>query len=215
MLWRCCCSLSTYVAHVFSARQARLMSHLLNPGLCDQLKKGKFVEKPFWGIDLGSEHEKYLTNHFSCPVIVYNYPKSFKSFYMKQNDDGRTVQAMDVLVPGVRCSREQLEPPAPNLTCQLVLHVPACMCWAVRVVQIGELMGGSAREDDLEKLERLMAEKGVPKDGLQWYLDLRRYGTCPHAGFGLGFERLVMYVTGVANIRDVIPYPRYPGHASD
>ncbi|KAA0168863.1 hypothetical protein FNF31_00024 [Cafeteria roenbergensis] len=143
------------------------------------LKKAKFSIKPSWGMDMRSEHERYLTDvMFKKPVIVNNYPKDIKAFYMRANDDGRTVQAMDVLVP-----------------------------------RIGELMGGSVREERLDVLEKRMEEMDVPKDNMQWYLDLRRFGTVPHAGFGLGFERLVMYVTGMENIRDVIPFPRYPGHA--
>mmetsp|Transcript_19201 Transcript_19201/g.67772 ORF Transcript_19201/g.67772 Transcript_19201/m.67772 type:complete len:753 (-) Transcript_19201:131-2389(-) len=144
------------------------------------LKKAKFDEKPFWGIDLGSEHERYLTDViFNKPVIVTDYPKGIKAFYMKLSEDGKTVRAMDILVP-----------------------------------RIGELVGGSQREEKLEVLEARMEEMGVEKEALQWYLDLRRYGSVPHSGFGLGFERLVMYVTGMAHIRDVIPFPRWPGHAS-
>lgn len=141
--------------------------------------KGKYIfEHPiFWGVDMASEHERYLTEKiFKKPVIVYNYPKSIKSFYMKQNhseDAGlETVQAMDILVPG-----------------------------------IGELVGGSMREDSYDKLADIMAEKGIEID---WYLDLRKYGSVPHGGFGLGFERLIQLVTGLANIRDVIPFPRSP-----
>lgn len=139
-----------------------------------QEKKVKFKELPYWGIDLGSEHERYLAEKvYGGPVIVYDYPKSFKAFYMKQNDDGKTVQAMDMLVPG-----------------------------------IGELIGGSAREEDLDKLDAMLAEKGLNPEDYWWYRDLRKYGTQPHGGFGLGFERLVMMATGVENIRDVIPFPR-------
>lgn len=143
------------------------------------LKKAKFEVKPVWGEDLRTEHEKWLTDVvFQKPVIVTDYPRSFKAFYMRANDDGKTVQAMDILVP-----------------------------------RIGEIIGGSVREERLEVLEARMDEMDVPKDGMQWYLDLRKYGSVPHAGFGMGFERLVMYVTGMANIRDVIPFPRFPGHA--
>jgi asparaginyl-tRNA synthetase len=144
-----------------------------------ELEKHPFEFKPFWGCDLQSEHEKYLTEQvFSGPVIVTGYPKEIKAFYMKLNDDGKTVRAMDVLVP-----------------------------------RLGEIIGGSQREENLEKLEARMAELGMNSENYQWYLDLRRYGTAPHSGFGLGFERLVQYVTGMANIRDVIPYPRAAGQA--
>ena len=140
-------------------------------------KKKKFqylVDK--WGVDLQSEHERYLVEkHFKKPVILTDYPKEIKSFYMRQNDDGKTVAAMDILFPG-----------------------------------IGEIIGGSQREERLEKLETRMNEIGIPLDELSWYLDTRRFGSCPHAGFGLGFERLVLFVTGMTNIRDVIPFPRTP-----
>jgi len=129
-----------------------------------------------WGVDLQSEHERYLTDEvFSGPVIVTDYPEGIKAFYMRLNDDEKTVAAMDVLVP-----------------------------------KIGEIIGGSQREERLEVLERRIDRDGIPKKTLQWYLDLRRFGTAPHAGFGLGFERLVQYITGMANIRDVIPCPRSP-----
>jgi asparaginyl-tRNA synthetase len=132
-----------------------------------------------WGTDLQSEHERYLVEkHFKKPVILTDYPKEIKAFYMRQNDDGKTVRAMDVLFPG-----------------------------------IGEMVGGSQREERLDKLEQRMDEMGIPKDELWWYLDTRRFGACPHAGFGLGFERLVLFVTGMGNIRDVIPFPRYPKNA--
>lgn len=132
-----------------------------------------------WGTDLQSEHERYLVEkHFKKPVILTNYPKEIKSFYMRQNDDGKTVAAMDILFPG-----------------------------------IGEIIGGSQREERLDKLEQRMDEMGIPKDELWWYLDTRRFGACPHAGFGLGFERLVLFVTGMGNIRDVIPFPRFPKNA--
>lgn len=147
---------------------------LLKP---EHQKKGNFVEKVYWGCDLASEHERYITEQvFKKPVIVTNYPKEIKAFYMKLDEDGRTVRAMDVLVP-----------------------------------KIGEIIGGSQREDDLDKIKKRMKEMNVSEEPLWWYLDLRRYGSVPHAGFGLGFERLVMYVTGIENIRDSIPFPRYPG----
>jgi len=143
-------------------------------------KKKKF-QYPIegWGTDLQSEHERYLVEkHFKKPVILTDYPKQIKAFYMRQNDDGKTVRAMDILFPG-----------------------------------IGEIVGGSQREERLDKLEQRMDEMGVPKDELWWYLDTRRFGACPHAGFGLGFERLVQFVTGMGNIRDVIPFPRFPKNA--
>ena len=134
-----------------------------------------------WGTDLASEHERWLTEtlHGGTPVIVYDYPKAIKAFYMRLNDDGRTVAAMDVLVPGV-----------------------------------GELVGGSQREDRLAVLEARITEAGMPLEPYGPYLDLRRYGTVPHAGFGVGFERLVQFVCGLDNIRDAIPFPRWPGHAA-
>jgi len=132
-----------------------------------------------WGTDLQSEHERYLVEkHFKKPVILTDYPKEIKSFYMRQNEDGKTVAAMDILFPG-----------------------------------IGEIVGGSQREERLDKLEERMDDLGIPKDELWWYLDTRRFGACPHAGFGLGFERLVLFVTGMGNIRDVIPFPRFPKNA--
>jgi len=141
-------------------------------------KKFQFVIEGF-GADLQSEHERYLVEkHFKKPVILIDYPKEIKSFYMRQNDDGKTVAAMDILFPG-----------------------------------IGEIVGGSQREERLDKLEQRMEEMDIPKEELDWFLDTRRYGSCPHAGFGLGFDRLVLFVTGMANIRDVIPFPRYPGSA--
>ena len=133
----------------------------------------------YWGMDMQTEHERYLAEkHFGRPVCVYDYPKEIKAFYMKQNDDGKTVAAVDVLVPG-----------------------------------IGELIGGSQREDDLQKLEARMDELGLDKESYWWYLELRKYGSAPHSGFGLGFERLIMYLTGVSNIRDVLPFPRTTGSA--
>ncbi|MBS1631036.1 MAG: asparagine--tRNA ligase [Bacteroidetes bacterium] len=143
-------------------------------------KKKKF-QYPItgWGMDLQSEHERYLVEkHFKKPVILYNYPKEIKAFYMRQNDDGKTVAAMDILAPG-----------------------------------IGEIVGGSQREERLEKLEQRMQELKIPGKELWWYLDIRKYGTVPHAGFGLGFERMVQFVTGMTNIRDVIAFPRTPGNA--
>lgn len=131
-----------------------------------------------WGIDLQAEHEKYLTEHLGGPVFVINYPKEIKAFYMKANEDGRTVRAMDMLVP-----------------------------------RLGELVGGSEREDRHDVLVGRIKDANLPLEHYDWYLDLRKYGSVPHSGFGLGFERLLMYVTGISNIRDVIPYPRYPGHA--
>ncbi len=145
------------------------------------LKKAtkKFEYPVEWGIDLHSEHERYLAEeHFKAPVVVKNYPRDIKAFYMKQNDDGKTVAAMDVLAPG-----------------------------------IGEIIGGSQREDNLEKLDKRMDELGMNKDSYWWYRDLRRYGSVPHSGFGLGFERLIVYITGVGNVRDVIPFPRTPHSA--
>ena len=142
-------------------------------------KKKKFQYNVQWGIDMQSEHERYLVEkHFKKPVIVTGYPKEIKAFYMRQNDYGKTVAAMDILVPG-----------------------------------IGELVGGSQREERLDKLTQRMHEMHIPTDEMFWYLDTRRYGTVPHAGFGLGFERLVLFVTGMTNIRDVIPFPRTPKNA--
>lgn len=136
----------------------------------------KFEFPVEWGSDIQTEHERYLSEVvFGKPVFVTNYPKEIKAFYMKQNDDGKTVAATDLLVPG-----------------------------------IGELIGGSQREDDIEKLKTRMKELGLKEEDYWWYLDLRRYGSAPHAGFGLGFERMMMYLTGMANIRDVIPFPRTP-----
>ena len=141
--------------------------------------KEKFEFPVKWGMDLQSEHERYLTEkHVKRPVIVLNYPKDIKAFYMRVNDDGRTVAAMDVLAPG-----------------------------------IGEIIGGSQREERLGVLDTRMAERGIDKDHYAWYRDLRRCGTVPHAGFGLGFERTLAYVTGLSNVRDVIPFPRTPGNA--
>lgn len=143
-------------------------------------KSGKTWEFPVaWGSDLQSEHERYLVEqHFKCPVILHDYPRTLKPFYMRVNDDGKTVRAMDVLVPGV-----------------------------------GEIIGGSQREERLDILEQRMREQGLDPHGYQWYSDLRRYGTVPHAGFGLGLERVILFLSGMANIRDVIPFPRTPGNA--
>ena len=142
-------------------------------------KKFDFVIEE-WGADLQSEHERYLVEkHFKKPVILYNYPKDIKSFYMKVNEDNKTVRAMDILFPG-----------------------------------IGEIIGGSEREENLDTLVTRMKELDIPQDELYWYLDIRKYGSCPHSGYGLGFERMVQFVTGMANIRDVIPFPRTPGNAA-
>ncbi|TXH31299.1 MAG: asparagine--tRNA ligase [Cyclobacteriaceae bacterium] len=143
-------------------------------------KKKKFqylIEN--WGVDLQSEHERYLVEkHFKKPVILYNYPAEIKAFYMRQNEDGKTVAAMDVLFPG-----------------------------------IGEIIGGSQREERYDRLVKRVNELGLPEKELWWYLDLRKFGSAPHSGFGLGFERLMLFVTGMTNIRDVIPFPRFPGSA--
>ncbi|MEG3134149.1 asparagine--tRNA ligase [Rouxiella sp. T17] len=140
----------------------------------------KFENEVSWGVDLSSEHERYLAEqHFKAPVVVKNYPKDIKAFYMRMNDDGKTVAAMDVLAPG-----------------------------------IGEIIGGSQREERLDALDARLEEMGLNKEDYWWYRDLRRYGTVPHSGFGLGFERLVAYVTGVQNVRDVIPFPRTPRSAT-
>ncbi len=143
-------------------------------------KSGQTFEYPTaWGNDLQSEHERYLTEkHFKQPVILYDYPRTIKPFYMRVNDDGRTVRAMDVLVP-----------------------------------KVGEIIGGSQREERLDILEGRMKEQGLEPESYWWYLDLRRYGTVPHAGFGLGLERILLFITGMQNIRDVIPFPRTPGSA--
>jgi asparaginyl-tRNA synthetase len=144
------------------------------------MKSGETFEFPVeWGIDLQSEHERYLTEkQFKKPVILTDYPRGIKAFYMKLNDDGKTVRAMDVLMP-----------------------------------KIGEIIGGSQREDRLEVLEERMGDQGLSAEEYWWYLDLRRYGSVPHAGFGLGLERTVQFVTGMGNIRDVIPFPRTPKSA--
>ena len=140
----------------------------------------KFENKVAWGVDLNSEHERYLAEeHFKAPVVIKNYPKDIKSFYMRLNDDGKTVAAMDILAPG-----------------------------------IGEIIGGSQREERLDVLDKRLAEMNLDPADYSWYRDLRRYGTVPHSGFGLGFERLVAYATGMQNVRDVIPFPRTPNNAS-
>lgn len=139
-----------------------------------------FENDVYWGVDMSSEHERYLAEeHFKAPVVVKNYPKAIKAFYMRENEDGKTVAAMDVLAPG-----------------------------------IGEIIGGSQREERLDRLDARFDELGMNKEDYWWYRDLRRYGTVPHAGFGLGFERLVSYVTGVSNIRETIPFPRTPRSAT-
>jgi asparaginyl-tRNA synthetase len=139
----------------------------------------KFEYPVKWGSDLQSEHERFLVEkYYKKPVIVTNYPKEIKAFYMKQNDDGKTVRAMDVLFP-----------------------------------RIGEIIGGSQREEDYDKLLARIREMGIPEKEMWWYLDTRKFGTVPHSGFGLGFERLILFVTGMLNIRDVIPFPRTPKNA--
>jgi len=155
--------------------------HLTYSEVVEELLKAteKFEYPVTWGIDLQSEHERYLTEKvYNCPLIVTDYPAAIKPFYMRLNEDGKTVAAMDILVPG-----------------------------------IGEIVGGSQREERLDMLQKRMKEAGIDTNEYDWYLDLRRYGTVPHAGFGLGFERLVQFVTGMSNIREVIPFPRTPGFA--
>ncbi|MCK4991238.1 MAG: asparagine--tRNA ligase, partial [Bacteroidales bacterium] len=144
------------------------------------MKADKKFEFPVeWGLDLQSEHERYLVEqHFKCPVILTDYPRDIKAFYMKQNDDDKTVRAMDVLFP-----------------------------------MIGEIIGGSQREEELVSLQNRMKEMNIPEDELWWYLETRKFGTVEHSGFGLGFERLIMFITGMSNIRDVIPFPRTPKSA--
>jgi asparaginyl-tRNA synthetase len=138
----------------------------------------KFEFKVDWGTDLQSEHERFLTeDHFKSPVILYDYPRTIKPFYMRVNEDGKTVRAMDVLVP-----------------------------------RVGEIIGGSEREYRLDLLEERMKEQNLDMEAYRWYADLRRYGTVPHSGFGLGLERALMFITGIANIRDVLPFPRTPGN---
>jgi len=144
-------------------------------------KSGQKFEFPVsWGVDIQTEHERFLVEkHFKKPVIVRDYPKVIKAFYMKQNDDGKTVRGMDVLFP-----------------------------------KIGEIIGGSQREEDYDKLLRRITELGLPAKDLWWYLETRKFGSAPHSGFGLGFERLLLFITGMGNIRDVIPFPRFPKNAS-
>ncbi len=144
-------------------------------------QSGQKFEFPVeWGSDLQSEHERYLVEkHFKKPVILTDYPKEIKAFYMKQNDDGKTVRAMDVLFP-----------------------------------KIGEIIGGSEREADYDKLNKRIEEMNIPKEDMWWYLETRKFGSVPHSGFGLGFERLVVFITGMSNIRDVIPFPRTPKNAN-
>ncbi|MDR0376973.1 MAG: asparagine--tRNA ligase [Spirochaetaceae bacterium] len=184
----CAGDLAFFDAHIEKGISKTLKSvaessfaHITYTDAVKELEKNAsaFEFKPFWGCDLQSEHEKFLTEKIACgPVIVTDYPREIKAFYMKQNDDGRTVRAMDVLVP-----------------------------------RLGEIIGGSEREENLKTLEDRMTCLGMDKAAYAWYLDLRRYGSIPHSGFGLGFERLMQYVTGMSNIRDVIPYPRAVGQA--
>ena len=165
------------LSHVVNSKFARVSY----TDAIDILQKAdKQFEYPVhWGMDIQTEHERYLAEeHFGCPVCVFNYPKDIKAFYMRQNDDGKTVAAVDVLVPG-----------------------------------IGELIGGSQREERLDVLTARIEELGLDMNSYWWYLELRKYGTTPHAGFGLGFERLIMYLTGISNIRDVLPFPRTTGSA--
>jgi asparaginyl-tRNA synthetase len=169
---------------VLTRLQAILDKQFLRVSYTDAIdvlfKSGRTWEFPVaWGNDLQAEHEKYLTEeHFRSPIILYDYPRTLKPFYMRVNDDERTVRAMDVLVPGV-----------------------------------GEIIGGSQREERLEVLESRMREQGLDPESYSWYLDLRRYGTVSHSGFGLGLERVLLFLTGMANIRDVVPFPRTPGNA--
>ncbi|WP_111307715.1 asparagine--tRNA ligase [Confluentibacter sediminis] len=151
---------------------------ILRDSTPNKKKKFKYIIED-WGADLQSEHERFLVEkHFKCPVILYDYPANIKAFYMRLNDDGKTVRAMDILFPG-----------------------------------IGEIVGGAQREERLDVLKKKMAAIHIPEEDLWWYLDLRKYGTAVHSGFGLGFERLVMFATGMSNIRDVIPFPRTPQNA--
>ena len=159
--------------HVLNSKAVRITHHEAIEVLINSGKK--FENEPKYGEDLATEHEKYLTSYYNSPVFVKDWPKEIKAFYMRLNDDNKTVGAVDLLVP-----------------------------------QAGELMGGSQREERLDVLVNKMNELGVPTDGMDWYLNLRKYGGCVHSGFGMGFERLIMYLTGVENIRDVIPYPRTP-----
>ncbi len=170
--------LTSRLRHVAESKFIRLTYtegvEILEAAVASGAKKFEFPVG--WGLDLQSEHERYLVEeHFKCPVILTDYPKEIKSFYMKMNEDGKTVRGMDVLFP-----------------------------------KIGEIIGGSERESNLDILLSRMDEIGIPQENMQWYLDTRRFGTAPHSGFGLGFERLILFVTGMANIRDVIPFPRTP-----
>jgi len=170
--------LTQRIQHVVNSDFARV-TYTEAIKILENVKDFTFEMPVSWGIDLASEHERYLAErHYVRPVIVYNYPKEIKAFYMRLNEDGKTVAAMDVLVPGV-----------------------------------GELIGGSQREERWDMLIERMKECGLEVESYQWYLDLRKYGSVPHSGFGLGFERLVCYATGVENIREAIPFPRYPAHA--
>jgi asparaginyl-tRNA synthetase len=170
----------TCVARVESFVKSSFQRMTYTEAIAALERSGRKFEFPVrWGIDLQSEHERWLTEeHVKAPVIVMNYPKEIKAFYMRMNDDGTTVAAMDVLAPG-----------------------------------IGEIIGGSQREERLDRLDQRLAELGLDPQAYWWYRDLRRYGTVPHAGFGLGLERTIIYATGMGNIRDVIPFPRTPGHA--
>lgn len=161
--------------HVLNSKAVRITHHEAIEVLINSGKK--FENEPKFGEDLATEHEKYLTSYYNSPVFVKDWPKEIKAFYMRLNDDNKTVGAVDLLVP-----------------------------------QAGELMGGSQREERLDVLINKMNELGVPTDGMEWYLNLRKYGGCVHSGFGMGFERLLIYLTGVENIRDVIPFPRTPGN---
>ncbi|GHV78651.1 asparagine--tRNA ligase [Spirochaetia bacterium] len=183
----CAADLAFFDAHVEKGIIDTLKSvidskfvHMTYTDAVTELEKATGFEfKPYWGCDLQSEHERFLTEKLiKGPVILTDYPKEIKAFYMKMNDDDKTVRAMDVLVP-----------------------------------RLGEIIGGSEREENLQRLERRLGELGLDAANYGWYLDLRRYGTVPHSGFGMGFERLIQYVTGMANIRDVIPYPRAVGQA--
>ena len=157
---------------------ARISHHDAIAALREAHAKTPFENEPRFGEDLAKEHEKYLTDElFHSPCFVYDWPKDIKAFYMRQNEDGKTVAAVDMLVPGA-----------------------------------GELMGGSQREERVDRLISRMEEIGINTDSFDWYLDLRRFGGCVHSGFGMGFERLIIYLTGVDNIRDVIPFPRTPGN---
>lgn len=180
-----------FLASRYSPENLKTLEHVMNSPfeivtytkaieiLTEVSKTHKFEFPVSWGMDLQTEHERFLAEqYFKRPTIVTDYPKAIKAFYMKQNDDGKTVRAMDVLVPGV-----------------------------------GELIGGSQREDNYDKLIRRMEENKMDVANYWWYTDLRKYGSCPHAGFGLGFERALMYISGMSNIRDVIPYPRFPKNA--